>query len=372
MLDVSIRIGILNLMLALKERARARLPLHHARSRVRRYVADDDARHVRRARSSSKGRSEQVLQDPLHPYTRLLLSSVPDPRCRPRRLETAPVRRSQYGGRRSGRRAVPSSRAARSQSRPARSAPRARRGPPDRARAARHRHRHQHREDPMLTTTRFPTASSGAPPPPRTRSRARPRGRPRREHLGPLLRDAWEGPERRQRARSPATTTTAFPEDIALMRELGLGAFRFSIAWPRVIPDGRGRVNEAGPRLLRPPGRRAARGRDPPVRHPLPLGSAAGARGRRRLAGARDRGGVRRVRRGRRRRLGDRVTHWITHNEPWVASWLGYGWGVHAPGRTSDADAVAAAHHLLLSHGWALPDPARDVARRRGRASRSI
>ena len=45
----------------------------------------------------------------------------------------------------------------------------------------------------------------------------------------------------------------------------------------------------------------------------------------------------------------------MTHNEPWVASWLGYGWGMHAPGRTSDEDAVAAAHHLLLSHGWALP-----------------
>ena len=53
-------------------------------------------------------------------------------------------------------------------------------------------------------------------------------------------------------------------------------------------------------------------------------------------------------------RLGDRVGHWITHNEPWVASWLGYGWGKHAPGRTNEADAVAAAHHLLLSHGRAV------------------
>jgi beta-glucosidase len=52
-------------------------------------------------------------------------------------------------------------------------------------------------------------------------------------------------------------------------------------------------------------------------------------------------------------RLGDRVTSWITHNEPWVAAWLGYGWGEHAPGRRSDADALAAAHHLLLSHGRA-------------------
>jgi beta-glucosidase len=52
-------------------------------------------------------------------------------------------------------------------------------------------------------------------------------------------------------------------------------------------------------------------------------------------------------------RLGDRVTHWITHNEPWVVAWLGYGRGEHAPGRTSPADAIAAAHHLLLSHGLA-------------------
>jgi beta-glucosidase len=53
-------------------------------------------------------------------------------------------------------------------------------------------------------------------------------------------------------------------------------------------------------------------------------------------------------------RLGDRVAHWITHNEPWVVAWVGHGWGHHAPGRTSDADALATAHHLLLSHGRAV------------------
>src|SRR5205823_7659897 len=53
-------------------------------------------------------------------------------------------------------------------------------------------------------------------------------------------------------------------------------------------------------------------------------------------------------------RLGDRVRNWITHNEPWVVSWVGHGWGHHAPGRTSEADALAAAHHLLLSHGRAV------------------
>jgi beta-glucosidase len=58
-------------------------------------------------------------------------------------------------------------------------------------------------------------------------------------------------------------------------------------------------------------------------------------------------------------RLGDRVTHWITHNEPWVVSWVGHAWGHHAPGRTSDPDALATAHHLLLAHGRAV-----DILRR--------
>jgi len=53
-------------------------------------------------------------------------------------------------------------------------------------------------------------------------------------------------------------------------------------------------------------------------------------------------------------RLGDRVRHWMTHNEPWVFAWIGHAWGRHAPGKSSEADAVATAHHLLLSHGWAV------------------
>jgi beta-glucosidase len=44
----------------------------------------------------------------------------------------------------------------------------------------------------------------------------------------------------------------------------------------------------------------------------------------------------------------------MTHNEPWVYAWIGHSWGKHAPGRTNEADAVATAHHLLLSHGWAV------------------
>ena len=139
------------------------------------------------------------------------------------------------------------------------------------------------------------------------------------------------------------------------MRDLGLDSFRFSIAWPRVLPDGTGRVNEAGldfyDRLV---DELLANGIAPCVTlyHwdlPQALEDAGGWPER---ATAEAFVGYAEAVASR---LGDRVKHWVTHNEPWVASWLGYSWGVHAPGRTSDEDAVAAAHHLLLSHGWALP-----------------
>src|SRR3954453_24056035 len=145
-----------------------------------------------------------------------------------------------------------------------------------------------------------------------------------------------------------------YRDDIALMRELGLDAFRFSIAWPRVIPGGRGAVNDAGldfyDRLV---DELLGNGLVPYVTlfhwdTPQVLEDAGGWPVRdtvdafteyvEAVAG----------------RLGDRVGHWITHNEPWVVSWVGHGWGHHAPGRMSDADALATAHHLLLSHGRAV------------------
>ena len=63
--------------------------------------------------------------------------------------------------------------------------------------------------------------------------------------------------------------------------------------------------------------------------------------------------------RGHATALGDRVAHWTTLNEPWCSSILGYGAGAHAPGRTDPADAIKAAHHLLLGHGLAI-DAMRD------------
>jgi beta-glucosidase len=145
-----------------------------------------------------------------------------------------------------------------------------------------------------------------------------------------------------------------YPQDVALMRELGLDAFRFSIAWPRIVPDGRGRVNEAGldfydrlvDELLA-----AEIAPFPTLYHwdlPQPLEDAGGWTSRATAQAFVE------YAEAVVRRLGDRVAHWTTHNEPWVAAWLGYGWGMHAPGRTSELDAAAAAHHLLLAHGWAV------------------
>jgi beta-glucosidase len=145
-----------------------------------------------------------------------------------------------------------------------------------------------------------------------------------------------------------------YPGDIALMRELGTDAFRLSIAWPRVVPDGRGRVNQQGldfyDRLV---DALLAAGIRPFVTFyhwdlPQVLEDEGGWPARSTVDAFCEY--VSAVA----ERLGDRVGHWITHNEPWVASWVGYGWGKHAPGRTSEADALAAAHHLLLSHGRAV------------------
>jgi beta-glucosidase len=145
-----------------------------------------------------------------------------------------------------------------------------------------------------------------------------------------------------------------YPEDVRLMKELGLDAFRFSIAWPRVLPQGRGAVDQAGldfyDRLV---DELLANGIEPfaTLFHwdlPQALEDEGGMRVRSTAEAFVEYAEAVVA------RLGDRVHHWITHNEPWVYAWIGHAWGVHAPGRTSEADAVAVAHHLLLSHGWAV------------------
>ncbi|MBC7975929.1 MAG: beta-glucosidase [Myxococcales bacterium] len=146
-----------------------------------------------------------------------------------------------------------------------------------------------------------------------------------------------------------------FADDIALMRELGLGAYRFSIAWPRVMPGGRGPVNERGlafyDRLV---DELLAAGIAPvaTLYHwdlPQALEATGGWVARPTAHAFVDYADV------VSRRLGDRVSRWITHNEPWCVSVLGYQTGEHAPGLKNPAAALAASHHLLLSHGWAVP-----------------
>ena len=144
-------------------------------------------------------------------------------------------------------------------------------------------------------------------------------------------------------------------KDIGLMKKLGLKAYRFSISWPRVLPAGRGKVNQKGvdfysrlvdglldaniipfitldhwdlPQVLEEEGG-------------WPVRSTAEA-----FVEYTD---------VITRALGDRVKNWITHNEPAVVAWMGYGSGIHAPGVKDYRLAIPASHHLLLSHGMAVP-----------------
>jgi len=152
-----------------------------------------------------------------------------------------------------------------------------------------------------------------------------------------------------------------FGDDVRLMRELGLGAYRFSISWPRIFPEGRGRVNQAGLDFYdRMVDELLANGIEPYVTlyHwdlPQVLEDRGGWPSRATVGAFAEYVEVVVA------RLGDRVPNWITQNEPWVVSWLGYGLGQHAPGRRSDADALAAAHHVLLAHGRAAEVLRRDA-----------
>lgn len=141
-------------------------------------------------------------------------------------------------------------------------------------------------------------------------------------------------------------------EDIAHMVELGLDAYRFSLAWPRIQPTGSGAFNQAGldfyDRLIDD---LLAAGIAPVVTMyhwdlPQALEDAGGwpvrdtalrfAEYANKVVDA----------------YRDRVKVWTTLNEPWCSAYLGYAAGVHAPGRTEPAAALAAAHHLNLAHGF--------------------
>jgi beta-glucosidase len=144
-------------------------------------------------------------------------------------------------------------------------------------------------------------------------------------------------------------------QDVDLVKELGLKGYRFSISWSRVLPEGRGQANPAGldfysglvdalleasiepfvtlyhwdlPQALQDQGGWPARLTAEAFVEYADLVT---------------------------RRLGDRVEHWMTLNEPFVSAFVGYLEGRHAPGHSDLGEALAAAHHLLLAHGWAVP-----------------
>lgn len=147
-----------------------------------------------------------------------------------------------------------------------------------------------------------------------------------------------------------------WPDDVALMKSLGVGAYRLSISWPRVFPTGleKAPLTKGLDQYERIIDGLLEAGIDPWVtlyHWDLPQGLED-------LGGWPDRQLVDHFVRYAEAvvvRMADRVGHWVTHNEPWCTAFLGYGLGVHAPGRTDMGSSLAAAHHILLSHGRTVP-----------------
>ncbi|APE25775.1 MULTISPECIES: GH1 family beta-glucosidase [Streptomyces] len=172
---------------------------------------------------------------------------------------------------------------------------------------------------------------------------------------GPSSWDAFTGEPGRVKDGSHAGVATdhyrRYREDVALMAGLGVGAYRFSVSWSRVLPDGHGRVNEKGldfyDRLV---DELCASGiaPAPTLFHwdtPLALEKNGGWLDRDTAERFAAYASV------VAERLADRVPLWITINEPAEVTLLGYGLGEHAPGRRLVFDALPAAHHQLLAHG---------------------
>jgi beta-glucosidase len=142
------------------------------------------------------------------------------------------------------------------------------------------------------------------------------------------------------------------PEDVALLDWMGVDAYRFSIAWPRVLPKGRGAVNEQGldfyDRLVDALLDKGIAPCATLYHWDLPDALEGGWLARDVVSAFGDYASV------VSRRLGDRVALWLTHNEPWCMAFLGYETGLFAPGRRDFGEALSCAHHLLVSHGLAV------------------
>jgi beta-glucosidase len=144
-----------------------------------------------------------------------------------------------------------------------------------------------------------------------------------------------------------------YKEDVAIMKELGLDAYRFSIAWSRILPAGTGAVNRAGLDFYDRLVDELLRNKIEPYAclfHwdlPQALQDKGGWPNRETAYAFAEYARI------VTERLSDRVKVWMTHNEPWVAAMAGHFTGEHAPGEKDVSVAFKALHHLLLSHGLA-------------------
>ena len=144
-------------------------------------------------------------------------------------------------------------------------------------------------------------------------------------------------------------------EDVALMKALGARSYRFSVSWPRVLPQGRGAVNQAGLSFYRQLVDALLDADIEPMvtlYHwdlPEALQVQGGWANRETVDAFAEYASV------VSQALGPKVKTWMTHNEPWCIAHLGHHSGEHAPGHKNPTEALTVAHHVLLSHGRALP-----------------
>jgi beta-glucosidase len=146
-----------------------------------------------------------------------------------------------------------------------------------------------------------------------------------------------------------------YREDFAIARDLGISHYRFSLSWPRIVPNGTGAVNEKGldfyDRLIDSMLENGIRPYATLYHWDLPQAlQASGGWANRATVDA-----YARYADIATKRYGDRVKDWMTHNEPWVAAFVGNLFGAHAPGNKDLKTALACAHGILLSHGRAVP-----------------
>jgi len=143
-------------------------------------------------------------------------------------------------------------------------------------------------------------------------------------------------------------------EDIQLMKSLGFKSYRFSIAWPRILPEGRGKINQPGldfyNRLIDGLLEAGIQPLATLYHWDLPTALEGAWLNRSTVDAFAEYSGL------AARHFGDRVKMWFTINEPWCASHLSYTIGEQAPGLKDRSKGILAAHHVLLAHGVAVKE----------------